>query len=123
MILIIAEKPSLGRNICDAIGGMKKQNGYYEGEGYIVTWALGHLFQLYDVEDYTGFTEYDNLLAAANIDDDEIDLYVYDGVVLYEEGAQSAALTFSENLLIPTADEDGRMAIEQLNTAAGKMMT
>lgn len=54
MILIIAEKPSLGRNICDAIGGMKKQNGYYEGEGYIVTWALGHLFQLYDVEDYTG---------------------------------------------------------------------
>ena len=54
MILIIAEKPSLGRNICDAIGGMKKQNGYYEGEGYIVTWALGHLFQLYDIEDYTG---------------------------------------------------------------------
>ncbi|MBQ7836966.1 MAG: topoisomerase C-terminal repeat-containing protein [Clostridia bacterium] len=54
MILIIAEKPSLGRNICDAIGNMKKQNGYYEGENYIVTWALGHLFQLFDVEDYTG---------------------------------------------------------------------
>ena len=54
MILIIAEKPSLGRNICDAIGDMKKRDGYYEGGNYIVTWALGHLFSLYDVEDYTG---------------------------------------------------------------------
>ncbi len=54
MILIIAEKPSLARNICDAIGNTKKRDGYYEGEGYIVTWALGHLFQLCDVEDYTG---------------------------------------------------------------------
>ncbi len=54
MILIIAEKPSLARNICDAIGNMKKRDGYYDGEGYIVTWALGHLFQLCDVEDYTG---------------------------------------------------------------------
>lgn len=52
--LIIAEKPSLARNICDAIGNMKKRDGYYDGEGYIVTWALGHLFQLCDVEDYTG---------------------------------------------------------------------
>ncbi len=56
MKLIIAEKPSLGRNICDAIGNMKKRDGYFEGEGYIVTWALGHLFQLCDVEDYTGET-------------------------------------------------------------------
>lgn len=54
MILIIAEKPSLARNICAGIGEMKKQNGYYEGNGYLVSWALGHLFQLYDVEDYTG---------------------------------------------------------------------
>lgn len=54
MVLIIAEKPSLARNICAGIGEMKKQNGYYEGHGYLVSWALGHLFQLYDVEDYTG---------------------------------------------------------------------
>lgn len=53
MKLIIAEKPSLARNIIAGIGGnMQKLNGYYEGNGYIVTWAFGHLFSLCDVEDY-----------------------------------------------------------------------
>ena len=36
MIVIIAEKPSLGRNIADAIGGMSKKNGYLEGKEYFV---------------------------------------------------------------------------------------
>ena len=53
MILIIAEKPSLARNICAGIGKMQKKDGYFEGNGYLVSWALGHLFQLYDIEDYT----------------------------------------------------------------------
>lgn len=53
MILIIAEKPSLARNISGAIGGMNKRNGYFEGGGYIVTWAFGHLFSLVDIEDYS----------------------------------------------------------------------
>ena len=53
MIVIIAEKPSLARNISGAIGGMSKRNGYFEGGGYIVTWAFGHLFSLADVEDYS----------------------------------------------------------------------
>ena len=53
MILIIAEKPSLARNISSAIGQMKKMQGYLEGEKYIVTWAFGHLFSLADVEHYT----------------------------------------------------------------------
>ena len=52
MILIIAEKPSLARNITSAIGSMNKKNGYFEGNGYIVTWAFGHLFSLCDIEDY-----------------------------------------------------------------------
>lgn len=53
MKLIIAEKPSLARNIIAGIGGtMNKRNGYYEGEGYLVTWAFGHLFSLCDIEDY-----------------------------------------------------------------------
>ena len=53
MKLIIAEKPSLARNIVAGIGlDMKKANGYYEGGGYIVTWAFGHLFSLCDIEDY-----------------------------------------------------------------------
>ncbi len=53
MILIIAEKPSLARNISSAIGSQTKKNGYFEGGNYIVTWAFGHLFSLYDIEEYT----------------------------------------------------------------------
>ena len=56
MILIIAEKPSLARNIAAAIGNMTKNSGYLEGQGYVVTWAFGHLFSLCDIEDYTGPT-------------------------------------------------------------------
>lgn len=52
MILIIAEKPSLARNIVSAIGKMQKKSGYFEGEGYLVTWAFGHLFSLADIEYY-----------------------------------------------------------------------
>lgn len=54
MIVIVAEKPSLARNISSAIGGMKRMNGYMEGNGFIVTWVFGHLFSLADVEYYTG---------------------------------------------------------------------
>ncbi|MBQ7373854.1 MAG: topoisomerase C-terminal repeat-containing protein [Clostridia bacterium] len=53
MIAIIAEKPSLARNIVAGIGEMKKKNGYFENDEYIVTWAFGHLFSLCDVEDYS----------------------------------------------------------------------
>ena len=42
MILIIAEKPSLARNIAAGIGKLERKNGYLEGCGYIVTWAFGH---------------------------------------------------------------------------------
>lgn len=56
MTVIIAEKPSLARNIVAGIGEMKKNTGFYEGNGYIVTWAFGHLFSLCDIEDYTGPT-------------------------------------------------------------------
>ncbi|MBQ0126256.1 MAG: type IA DNA topoisomerase, partial [Clostridiales bacterium] len=54
MILVIAEKPSLARNIVAGIGKMERKNGYFEGLGYIVTWAFGHLFSLCDIEDYSG---------------------------------------------------------------------
>ncbi len=53
MVLIIAEKPSLARNISAGIGGtMQKRQGYMEGGGYIITWAFGHLFSLCDIESY-----------------------------------------------------------------------
>lgn len=52
--LIIAEKPSLAMNIIKAIGGLSKNDGFYEGEKYIVTWAFGHLLTLCDISDYQG---------------------------------------------------------------------
>ena len=52
MVLIIAEKPSLARNIAAGIGQMAKRDGYLEGCGYLVTWAFGHLFSLCDIEKY-----------------------------------------------------------------------
>ena len=53
MIAIIAEKPSLARNIVAGLGQMNKKNGYFENDEYVVTWGFGHLFSLCDVEDYS----------------------------------------------------------------------
>lgn len=50
--VIIAEKPSVAKNIADAFKIKTRRDGYYEGEDYLVTWAFGHLLQLYDAKDY-----------------------------------------------------------------------
>ena len=52
MVLIIAEKPSLGRNIAAALGEFKKRDGYLEGKDCLISWAFGHLFSLADIEYY-----------------------------------------------------------------------
>lgn len=50
--LILAEKPSVAREIARVMGAKKNNGGYIEGEKYIVTWALGHLVTLADPEKY-----------------------------------------------------------------------
>ncbi|WP_047984422.1 DNA topoisomerase III [Ornithinibacillus californiensis] len=50
--LVLAEKPSVGRDIARVLGCNKKGNGFMEGSKYIVTWALGHLVTLADPETY-----------------------------------------------------------------------
>lgn len=50
--LIIAEKPSVAKNIAEALNIKSRSDGYLEGDSYIVTWVFGHLLQLYDVVDY-----------------------------------------------------------------------
>ncbi len=54
MKVIIAEKPSLARNIASALNVNKRKEGYLEGSNYIVTWAFGHLYGLKEVDDYIG---------------------------------------------------------------------
>ena len=55
MIAIIAEKPSVAREIAAIVGASSKEDGYMQGKGYMLTWALGHLITLAMPEDY-GFT-------------------------------------------------------------------
>ena len=54
---IIAEKPSVARDIARIVGATTKQDGYLEGCGYVVTWAMGHLIALAMPETY-GFSAY-----------------------------------------------------------------
>lgn len=51
-IVVLAEKPSVGRDLARVLNCNKKGNGYIEGAKYIVTWALGHLVTLADPEAY-----------------------------------------------------------------------
>ena len=54
---IIAEKPSVARDIARIVGANSRQDGYLEGNGYLVTWAMGHLIALAMPEAY-GFSAY-----------------------------------------------------------------
>ncbi|MBO4809977.1 MAG: DNA topoisomerase 3 [Prevotella sp.] len=53
MIVCIAEKPSVAADIARIIGATARRDGYYEGNGYQVTWTFGHLCELKMPEDYT----------------------------------------------------------------------
>lgn len=52
MKLVLAEKPSVGKDIAKVLKCSKDKNGYLEGNDYVVTWALGHLVELSDPESY-----------------------------------------------------------------------
>src|SRR5690348_1317749 len=52
MKVVIAEKPSVAREIANLLGASEKMDGYLTGEGYFVTWAFGHLVGLGMAEDY-----------------------------------------------------------------------
>ena len=52
MKLVIAEKPSVGKEIAHIVGANQSHEGYLEGNGYICSWCYGHLLGLYDGKDY-----------------------------------------------------------------------
>ncbi len=53
MIVCIAEKPSVAKEIADILGARSRKEGYYEGNNYQVTWTFGHLCTLKEPHDYT----------------------------------------------------------------------
>ena len=53
MIVCVAEKPSVGEYIAKVLGANQRKNGYFEGNGYQVTWTFGHLCALLDPQEYT----------------------------------------------------------------------
>ena len=50
--LVIAEKPSVARSIATVIGATEKQNGYWQGGGYLVSWCIGHLVSFAEAGQY-----------------------------------------------------------------------
>ena len=52
MKLVIAEKPSVAISVAKVIGANKKKDGYYEGNGYRVSWCVGHLIQMANPDSY-----------------------------------------------------------------------
>ena len=52
MQLVIAEKPSVARSIAEVIGAVDSEDGYMEGNGYLVSWCVGHLVELAQPESY-----------------------------------------------------------------------
>ena len=52
MKLVLAEKPSVAQSIAKVLGASKREDGYLEGNGYIVSWCVGHLVELAQPESY-----------------------------------------------------------------------
>ena len=52
MNLVIAEKPSVAQSIAAVLGATKRQDGYLEGNSYIVSWCVGHLVELATADTY-----------------------------------------------------------------------
>ena len=53
MVVCVAEKPSVGAYIANVLGAKQRKDGYFEGNGYQVTWTFGHLCALLDPHEYT----------------------------------------------------------------------
>lgn len=58
MKVVLAEKPSVARDLARILGAGTRREGFLEGNGYAVTWAIGHLVGLADTRDY-GYRNWD----------------------------------------------------------------
>lgn len=100
--LCIAEKPSVAGDIAKVIGANKKREGYYEGNGYRVTWAVGHLVGLAEPEAY-GYVRQTDTWG----DDEEKKKEAYDQLPLFPDEFK---------LVVLNATKDQYKVVEKLMT-------
>ena len=118
--LVIAEKPSVARDIARVLKCGKKINGAIEGECYIVTWGLGHLVTLADPEDYD--KKYKNCYDYNKRDD-----FKYKNAILTSEGAialykeNSNKAIYGSNILITGFGKIGKSLCNVLKAMGSKL--
>ena len=89
MKLVITEKPSVGASIAAVLGARKRCEGYLEGNGYLVSWCIGHLCDFVNADAY----------------DTKYEKWCYDDLPIipnpwhYQADASSSSLIFSKNCL------------------------
>lgn len=118
MKLLIAEKPSVARDIASVLGGVKRQNGYLETNSYTVTWAVGHLVTLADAHDY------DEKYKKWNLEDLPIVPHPFKLKVISSSRDQyktvSSLLKKAEEVIVATdAGREGQLIYELIAAAAG----
>ena len=82
MILIIAEKPSVASELAKVVGAHKKEQGFFSGKEYLVSWCVGHLIELAKPE------QYDESLKSWKLDTLPIIPSVYQTQVCYNTSSQ-----------------------------------
>ena len=118
--LVLAEKPSVGRDIARVLKCTKQGNGYQEGKDYVVTWALGHLITLADPE------EYDERYKSWNLEDLPIIPERFKLVVIKKTGkqfqtvkSQMARKDISDIIIATDAGREGELVARLIIEKAG----
>ena len=118
--LIIAEKPSVAKSIADVLGASTRQDGYYSGAGYVVTYAFGHFYELYDAEDY------DSKYATWSMDNLPVIPDVFEYKLLADAGVkkqfkiiQTLAADAAEIINACDSDREGSLIFAEIYQALG----
>lgn len=96
MKLVLAEKPSVAQSIAKVLGATKREDGYLEGNGYVVSWCVGHLVELSQPEAYD---EKYNKWAYGNVENGRS----ADGKQIFTARWKSCSLSHSPQTPFPTA--------------------
>ena len=87
MKLVLAEKPSVAQSIAKVLGAAKREDGYLEGNGYVVSWCVGHLVELAQPEGtYMLFLDCTDWCAAHNTTIDQLEKAGWDVGVAWQDG-------------------------------------